>query len=131
MHNGRMFPSHRSRPLIWLALFAWLAQLSLPIAHAQFAGSRNCGETANGTLRAKFAALPAELRDILDPAAGRLDSHASCVQLCASLPAAGGGSQAALPVLASRFEAPPQGVVSDPHRLYPLSLPARGPPAYS
>lgn len=126
-----MFASLRSRSLIWLALFAWLAQLSLPIAQAQWVGAGNCGETANRTLRAKFAALPAELRDILDPGPGRLDSHARCVQLCASQPAAAGGSQASLPALASRFEAPQQGVASDPHRLYPVSPPARGPPAYS
>ena len=85
----RVFPLRRSRPLIWIALFAWLAQLCLPSAHAAVMGGHAAGLSGwcggySPAMAAKVAALPDEIRDIVAPHAdAQAAMQAGCLLLCA------------------------------------------------
>jgi hypothetical protein len=133
---GRMFALLRSRPLIWIALFAWLAQLALPSAHAAAMARHDAGISGwcgkfSPAMAAKVATLPDEIRDIIAPGA---DEHAAmqaeCLLLCAgtlgaAMPA---GAVATVPTSVFVTEAPL--ALADPHRDSRSALrpPPRGPP---
>ena len=132
-----VFPLRRPRPLIWIALFAWFAQLCLPAAHAAVMARHDaalpgwCG-SFSPAMAARIAALPIEVRDIIAPGA---DEHASamqaeCLLLCAGamgavLPAA---ASPAATLTASAVERAVAIVDTDPRALPSLRPPPRGPP---
>ncbi|MGH6784334.1 MAG: hypothetical protein ACREBP_06875 [Sphingomicrobium sp.] len=131
-----MFPLLRSRPLIWIALFAWLAQLCMPSAHAAVMARHDGGLSGwcgnfSPAMAAKFAALPDEIRDIIAPGA---DDHATakadCRLLCGgtagiALPADAGGTSS-IPAFA--IESPTTIADANPRRQPTLRPPPRGPP---
>lgn len=131
-----MFTLLRSRPLIWIALFAWLAQLCLPSAHAAVmtrhdaAVSGWCG-SFSPAIAAKVAALPEEIRDIIAPGS---DQHAAmqaeCLLLCAG--SVGIAMPAPTPLSASMpayaVEAPLSIAHANPQPLATPRPPPRGPP---
>lgn len=131
-----VFPVSRPRPLIWIALFAWLAQLCLPAAHAAVMARHDAGVSGwcgsfSPAMAAKVAALPDEIRQIIAPGA---DDHAAmqteCLLACAgtigvALPADG---TLAAPMPAFAVETP---VAIASANLRPLPTPRpppRGPP---
>lgn len=135
--NAAMFPLLRSRPLIWLALFAWLAQLCLPAAHAaamagQHAGIATwCGDFSPAMAQ-KLAQLPDEVREILAKGAAHDSAPQDCIQFCAS--AAPGHAPAPQPgfaLLTAEVEAPFTASESRAVRTVRLAPPARGPPLES
>jgi hypothetical protein len=130
-----VFPLRRPRPLIWIALFAWLAQLCLPAAHAAVMARHDAGVSGwcggfSPAMAAKVAALPDEIRDIIAPGA---DEHAAMQAQC--LLSCAGGLGLAMPADAASASMPAFALqaplaLADPH---PRSLPAprplpRGPP---
>lgn len=135
-----VFALRRPRPLIWIALFAWFAQLCLPAVHAAVMARHDAGipgwcGSFSPAMAAKVAALPAEIRDIIAPGT---DAHseamqAECLLLCA------GTIGATLPSEASAAAAPrtpsvePAAAIVDAGaRTQPaLRPPTRGPPATS
>ncbi|MGQ0699496.1 MAG: hypothetical protein ACT4PZ_14775 [Panacagrimonas sp.] len=132
-----MFTPTRSRPLIWLALFAWLAQLCLPVAHAaamakQDAGLATwCGPLSPGMAR-QLAQLPDEVRDILEKGTAQADHQQDCVQLCAN--ASGTGLPAPSVTVALRaagLEAAPAAPMLRAHQSFASSPQPRGPPLKS
>nr|ALV86645.1 hypothetical protein [uncultured bacterium 50] len=131
-----VFPVSRSRPLIWIALFAWLAQLCLPGAHAAVMARHDGGLSGwcgnfSPAMAAKVAALPDEIRNIIAPGA---DQHAAaeagCQLLCAgsagtAMPA-DGNPASSMPAFA--IEIPIARADSNPQPLPTLRPPPRGPP---
>ena len=132
-----MFPLVRSRPLIWIALFAWLAQLCLPSAHAAVMARHDGGRSGwcggfSPAMAAKVAALPDEVRDIIAPGA---DEHAAvqaeCLLLCAggvgvAMPADGA---APTPMPAFVVETPVANADPNPRPHPAPRPPPRGPPS--
>lgn len=124
----------RRRPLIWIALFAWFAQLCVPTAHAALMASPDagiaawCGDNATG-LRAQIARLDPELREILDPHATQAQAHADCALFCAS---GHGADPLAAPVSvllrAAGADAAPLEPLRAPRAARSYTPPARGPP---
>lgn len=131
-----MIPLLRSRPLIWIALFAWLAQLCLPSAHAAVMARHDGGLSGwcgnySPAMAAKVAALPDEIRNIIAPGADQHDAgKAGCQLLCAGSagtampPDANGASS--MPAFA--IEIPLARTVSNPQPLPTPRPPPRGPP---
>ena len=131
-----MLPLLRTRRLIWIALFAWLAQLCLPSAHAAVMARHDAGLSGwcgsfSPAMAAKVAALPDEIRDIIAPGA---DDHAAmqakCLLLCAgslgvAMPA-DGIVAASMPTFA--VETPVAIADAKPQSLPTLRPPPRGPP---
>lgn len=136
-HNTLVFPLLRSRPLIWIALFAWFAQLCLPTAHAAVMAQQDAGMAAwcgveSPALRAKLAALPDEVREILEKGSAQSDQHAECLSVCAN---AGGAS---LPPMsptaelrAAGLEAVVEPAIAAPRDSQTVSPPVRGPPLHA
>ncbi len=129
-----MFPLLRSRPLIWIALIAWLAQLCLPVAHASVMAQQEaglatwCGEFSPAMTQ-KLAALPDDVREILQKGSAQSGQHQDCAQLCAN---AVGGAIPPPSVTVSLRDAGLEVAPSPPavraHHAYSKSEPARGPP---
>lgn len=132
-----VFPLRRPRPLIWIAFFAWFAQLCLPAAHAAVMARHDAGlpgwcGSFSPAMAAKVAALPADIRDIIAPGA---DAHASamqaeCLLLCAGtmgavLPAAAWPAATPTALAVERVVAVAE---ADPRPLPSLRPPPRGPP---
>lgn len=132
-----MFPQLRSRRLIWIALIAWLAQLCLPVAHAAVMAQPRaglatwCGEFSPAMTR-KLAALPLEVREILQQGSAQSGAHQDCSQLCANA-ASGAVPPPAVTVSlrAGGLETAPSAPVVRAHHAYSKSEPARGPPLTS
>ena len=132
-----MFPQFRSRRLIWIALIAWLAQLCLPVAHAAVMAQPEaglatwCGEFSPAMTQ-KLAALPLEVREILQKGSAQAGQHQDCAQLCAN---AAAGALPPTPVTvslrAAGLEAAPAQPAVRAHHAYTNSVPARGPPQAS
>lgn len=133
-----VFPLRRPRPLIWIALFAWFAQLCLPAAHAAVMARHDAGVPGwcgsfSPAMAAKVTALPAEIRDIIAPGA---DEHADAMQAeCFLL--CGGTIGTTLPnnasptaALTNRSIEPVVAIVdADVRTLSALRPPTRGPPS--
>jgi hypothetical protein len=131
-----VFPLRRSRPLIWIALLAWLAQLCLPAAHAAVMARHDGGLSGwcgnfSPAMAAKVAALPDEIRDIIAPGA---DEHAAmqaeCLLACAGTLGVAmppdGAPAASMPAFA--VEAPVAITDANPRPLPSPRPPPRGPP---
>lgn len=133
-HNGDVFPLLRSRPLIWIALFAWIAQLCLPTAHAAVMAQQDAGMAAwcgveSPALQAKLAALPDEVREILEKGNAQAEQHAECLSLCAN---AGGASlppvSPSVALRAAGLESRVAPAVPAPRQAPTLAPPVRGLP---
>lgn len=132
-----MFPQLRSRRLIWLALIAWLAQLCLPVAHAAAMAQPEAGLATwcggfSPAMTQKLAALPDEVREILQKGSAHSGHHQDCAQHCAN-PVGGAPPPAAVTVSlrAAGLEAAPALRAVHAHHAYTKSEPARGPPLAS
>lgn len=132
-----VFASSRPRrPLIWIALFAWLAQLCLPAAHAAVMGRHDAGLSGwcgnlTPALAAKIAALPDEIRDIIAPGAdGHAAMQADCLLLCAGTVGVALPSDTAVAAAHPTFaiEAPASLAEANPQPLPTPRPPPRGPP---
>lgn len=120
-----------------LALFGWLAQFCLPLAHATAMAGRGLGVAAwcgqnSSALQARLAELPAEIREILEDSLGHGD-HASdaCADLCVT---PHGGAVPVLPptvaLRAAGIETLSETRAADPLLCpRPNTPPVRGPPA--
>ncbi|MGQ0502460.1 MAG: hypothetical protein ACT4P0_07620 [Panacagrimonas sp.] len=125
-------PTARRLTLL-IAIFGWLAQLCLPMAHATLMADGNTGLSAwcgagSPAMKARLAALPPDVREILQKDVGGSDP--SCVQLCSA--AAGGGLPpigATVALRAAGVEIVPVAAVVPPQRSHAGPPPARGPPA--
>jgi hypothetical protein len=134
--NAGVFPALRSRPLILLALLAWLAQLCLPAAHASVMAAQDtglaawCGERSPA-LAARIAALPDEVREILERGAAHdAGAHPDCLQFCAGMGGAAPPPAMHLAALhAARTPAPWDFAVATDASIGRRMPPARGPPA--
>lgn len=129
-----MFALARHRPLVWIALFAWFAQLCLPAAHAAVMAAQDTGITAwcgkdTPGLRAQLAQLDDELRQILDPRGTQAQTHGDCALFCAS---AHGADLVPAPVSVQLRAAGPAAraieVIDAARDALSHSPPARGPP---
>lgn len=136
-HNNVVFPLLRSRPLIWIALFAWFAQLCLPTAHAAVMAQQDAGMAAwcgvdSPALQAKLAQLPDEVRKILEKGSAQAEQHMECVSFCAS---AGGASLPPVsPTVALRaagLESVVAFPIPAPRGSIIVSPPVRGPPLHA
>lgn len=136
-HNYGVFPLLRSRPLIWIALFAWFAQLCLPIAHAAVMAQQDAGMAAwcgvaSPALKAKLATLPDEVREILEKGSAQAEQHAECLSFCAN----GGGANlppvaTTVALRAAGLEVPPALAIPAAREGRTLSPPVRGPPLHA
>ncbi|MGB0956074.1 MAG: hypothetical protein ACPGZP_08740 [Panacagrimonas sp.] len=82
--------ARRAKPCLTLiAVFAWMAQLAMPVVHAaqMTQGSGGiaawCGPNSSA-LKAEIAKLPAPLQDILLQDVAANPDHQQCAQFCAS-----------------------------------------------
>lgn len=127
----------RSRLLLAFALFAWLAQVCLPVAHAAVMAEQNaglatwCGPLSPG-MSAKLAQLPTEVREILQKGSAQAEQHQDCMQFCAG--AATDALHRVNPTILLRAAglepaAPP--ALENAHRPVWPKPPARGPPQIS
>lgn len=133
------FMSRRVRQQLTLALavFGWLAQLCLPVAHAAAMSTSKAGVATwcgvgSRALQAKLAELPESIREILERGATQAEQQDRCAQLCASV---AGGSPL---VAAASIDLDPAVLDAPVAKPIPLSLraqgappPARGPPDFS
>lgn len=132
-----MFPLLRRRPLVWLALFAWVAQLGMPAAHAALMAQQDpglgtwCG-SFSPALSQKFAALPDEVRRILRKDSAHSESRTDCQQFCSGVGAEGPASLATgLALHAGPVDAPVPVLPERPREQYAPRPPPRGPPSES
>ncbi|MGQ0528530.1 MAG: hypothetical protein ACT4PG_01685 [Panacagrimonas sp.] len=132
-----MFPLLRSRPLIWIALLAWAAQLCLPAAHAavmaeQGAGLATwCGARSPG-MEQKIAQLPAEVRQILQKSSAQAEQHQDCAQFCLSAIDDGLATSAvSVQLREAGLEKPAPVTKEQPRRVIKFTPPVRGPPLTS
>lgn len=132
-----MSTPHRRRPLLWIALIAWFAQLCLPAAHAAAMAQQEagiavwCGVATPG-LQAELAKLDHEIRTILDPGSPQADSHDDCAAYCASASSADPVVEpASVRLRAAGLEAAPRPAVESLRAAPWRSPPVRGPPYFS
>lgn len=136
-HNDGVSALPRRRPLIWIALFAWLAQLCLPAAHAAVMAGQDaglavwCGKNAP-VLQAQLANLPDEVREILQKGSAQAEQHADCLSFCAQL---GDAERPATPASAALHAAGLEPALRDvlpaPRAGPSPTPPVRGPPRLS
>lgn len=122
---------------ILIAVVAWLAQLCLPAAHAASmaaagAGAATwCGKSLSPALQAQIAALPPEIRHILEEGASKGERTSECAQLCVT---SGGlappvSLSPTVALRAAGIEAVAAGPTPSQRPALGAPLPARGPPA--
>lgn len=127
----------RRRLTLALALFGWLAQMCLPVAHAavmaeaRTGGDAWCGPSSPA-LQAELAKLPQDIREILGKGTPQSSAHLDCMQFCAS---SGGMAMTPEPVTvvlrAAGLEEVPTSVTPPARRALAAPPPARGPPLFS
>ena len=132
-----MFAVSRSRPLIWLALLAWAAQLCLPAAHAAVMAQQEAGlatwcGASSPAMAQKIAQLPAEVREILQKGSTQAEQHQDCAQFCLSAIDDGLAAPAVTVRLREAgLEARTAAPVLHPAREHDTRPPVRGPPLTS
>jgi hypothetical protein len=123
----------RQRLAIALALFGWLAQLWLPIAHAE-----KMAESADGiawcgsspAFEAQLAQLPTEIRQLLSNGAAKSKAHADCLQFCAAAAGAAATPRSQPTVLwVAIREALPALPIPAARDALAVTPPVRGPPS--